>query len=80
MKNTKFNKRYFGIRIIVSPFVFMLLFITHNLFVLRRFWHFLKFGGEYVNFEENEKATIQDIYNELKKQSRLREMEKEDIL
>lgn len=67
--NTEFNKRYLGIRIVVSPFIFALLFISHNFFVLKRFYHFLKFGGEYVNFEQNEKATIQDIYNELKKQN-----------
>ena len=75
MKNTKFNKQRFGARIIVSPFIFAILFITHNLFVLRRFWHFLKFGGEYINFEENEKATIRDILIELKKQNELRKDE-----
>lgn len=69
MKNTKFNKRNIVLRLLVSPFVFALLFIAHNLFVIKRFYHFLKFGGEYINFEQNEKATIQDIYNELKKQN-----------
>ena len=66
---TKFNKKNFVLRVIVFPLIFSLLFITHTFFVIRRSWHFLNFGGEYINFEENEKATIQDIYNELKKQN-----------
>ena len=68
MKN-KFNKRNFLMRIVVSPLIFCILIIAHNFFMLKRFWHFLKFGGEYINFEQDEKATIQDIYNELKKQN-----------
>ena len=66
MKNTKFNKKNFPMRIIALPFVIGLLFITHNFFVLKRTYHFLKFGGEYVNFEQNERKTIQDIFNMLK--------------
>lgn len=69
MSNNKFNKHFFFIRILASPAVFMIIFLGHNFFVLKRFWHFLKYGGEYVNFEQNERATIQDIYNELKKQN-----------
>lgn len=69
MKNTKFNKEKFLTRILVSPFVFMLIFISHNLFIFKRFWHFLKYGGEYINFEENERGTIHKIYEELKKQN-----------
>lgn len=65
----KFNKHNFLLRIFVSPLIFCILFITHNLFVLRRFYHFLKFGGEYVNFEENERRTLMEIYNELKKKN-----------
>jgi len=80
MKNTKFNKQSFGMRLIVSPLIFAILFIAHNSFVIKRFWHFLKFGGEYINFEENERATISDILIELKKQNRLKEMEKEEVL
>ncbi len=69
MSNNKFNKHFFITRILVSPCVFIIIFLGHNLFVLKRFWHFLKFGGEYINFEQNERATIQDIFNELKKQN-----------
>ena len=66
MKNTTFNKRKFGLRLITFPFVFALIFISHNLFVLKRTYHFLKYGGEYINFEQNEKATIQGIFEMLK--------------
>jgi hypothetical protein len=66
MKNTKFNKRKFGLRLIAFPFVFALLFIAHTAFVLKRTYHFLKYGGEYINFEQNERATIQGIFEMLK--------------
>ncbi len=69
MEKTKFHSKNFGYRLIVSPFIFALIFIAHNLFVIKRFWHFLKFGGEYINFEEDESATIKDILAELKKQN-----------
>ena len=66
MKNTKFNKGKFGLRLIAFPFVFALLFIAHTAFVLKRTYHFLKYGGEFVSFGQNEKATIQDIFEMLK--------------
>jgi len=77
MKNTKFNKRNFIPRIIVSPFILAILLISHNLFVIKRFWHFLKFGGEYINFEQNERATIQDIYDQLKKQNEMKPLDEQ---
>lgn len=64
--NRKFNKRRFAYRLIVAPFVFALIFIAHNFFVLQRTYHFLKYGGEYLNFEENERETISGIFNMLK--------------
>lgn len=66
MKNTKFNKGKFGLRLIAFPFVFALLFIAHTAFVLKRTYYFLKYGGEFVNFEQNEKATVSDLFNMLK--------------
>jgi len=74
MKNTKFNKRRFLLRIIALPFVFGIIFISHNYFVLKRTYHYLKFGGEYVNFEENERANILGIYNMLKEIKKEREI------
>lgn len=65
-KNTKFNKRHFTIRIISLPFVFAIIFIAHNLFVLKRTWHYLRYGGEYVNYEENERENMAGIFEMLK--------------
>lgn len=62
----KFNKRNFIIRIISLPFVFAIMFIAHNFFVLKRTYHFMMFGGEYINFEENERENIQEIFKLLK--------------
>jgi ABC-type dipeptide/oligopeptide/nickel transport system ATPase component len=62
----KFNKRNFLIRIISLPFVFAIILIAHNLFVLKRTCHFIMFGGEYINFEENERENIQEIFKMLK--------------
>jgi ABC-type dipeptide/oligopeptide/nickel transport system ATPase component len=66
MRNTKFNKRRFIHRLIALPFVFAIIFIAHNIFVLKRTWHYLMYGGEYVNFEENECVNMLEIYNMLK--------------
>ena len=77
MKNTKFNKGKFGLRLIAFPFVFALLFIAHTAFVLKRTYHFLKYGGEFVSFRQNENATVSDLFNMLKeireKQNELKE-------
>ncbi len=62
----KFNIKKFALRLITCPFVFALIFISHNLFVLKRTYHFLKYGGEYINFEQDERATIQGIFEMLK--------------
>jgi len=75
MENKKFNKRNFIVRIIAFPFVFALIFIAHNIFVIKRTFHFLKYGGEYVNFEENEKPTILEIYKMLKEMKEERKKE-----
>lgn len=66
MKNLKFNKRHFFPRMLALPFVFALILIAHNLFVLKRTYHFLLYGGEYINFEENENQNVLEIYNMLK--------------
>lgn len=64
--NRKFHKKRFILRLILAPFVLALIFITHNFFVLQRTYHFLKYGGEYINFEENERETINGIFHMLK--------------
>lgn len=73
MKETKFNKHNFIPRIIASPFILGILIIAHNLFVLKRFYHFLKFGGEYINYDKPERKTIKDIYEMLQEIKKERE-------
>lgn len=54
-------------RFLSVPFVFALMLITHNLFVLHRIWSFILRGGEFINYDDkNEPATILEIYKELK--------------
>jgi hypothetical protein len=56
-------------RFLSVPFVFGLLLVTHNLFVLRRTYHFILRGGEFINYDnENDNKSIQNIFEELKKQ------------
>lgn len=66
MRNKKFNKRRIVYRLIALPFVFALIFIAHNLSVLKRTYHFIMYGGEYVNFEENERESMLGIFEMLK--------------
>ena len=54
--------------ILSTPFVFGLLLLTHNFHVIRRTFLFLRYGGEWINYENNEKKTIYDIYQILKKE------------
>lgn len=79
MKNTKFNKRHFATRLVVFPFVFALLFVSHNFFVIKRTWHFLLYGGEYVNFEENERDSMLGIFQMLK-EIRDNQLKKDEII
>lgn len=53
-------------RFIALPFVFAIILLAHMAFVLHRTWHFLLYGGEYVNFERPERETIAGIFEMLK--------------
>ena len=66
--NTKFNKSNLFARIIASPFVFCLIIIAHVIKAVVIFTKYLKYGGELITFMENERPTINDIYQELKNQ------------
>lgn len=57
------------LRILVSPFVFALIFIKYNLHAILHLIIFLKNGGEWVSYSsKKEGQTIQDIYLEIKSQ------------
>ncbi len=54
------------IRIISSPFILGLVLITHISFAFKRTFDFIRYGGEFSNYDKNERATIQDVYEKLK--------------
>jgi len=57
------------IRLIVSPFILGLLIIAYTVGCLKRWIGFIKFGGEWINYEKGDPKTIQDIFKILKEQS-----------
>lgn len=54
------------IRIIASPFVFSICFIGSTCVAFNRTYLFIKYGGEWINYEKDETKTIKDIYQKLK--------------
>jgi len=54
-------------RFLSAPFILCLLIITHNIFVIQRWFSFLLRGGEYINYDDkDERVSILEIYKELK--------------
>jgi len=56
------NKRHLFLRVLVSPFVLCLILIGFNYTGLRRFILFMRYGGEFVAFEKNDRATLDKLY------------------
>ena len=54
------------LRLVSVPIVFLLVFIAHTFHAFKRTWLFIKYGGEFANYERNDDVTMQDIYKELK--------------
>ena len=53
-------------RIIFAPFIYGILFITHNWFAIKRTIQFIRYGGEVNLYDKDDKKTIQDLYELLK--------------
>lgn len=53
------------LRLLATPFVFGLILITHLYYVFHRTYWFIRYGGEYIGYEPNDRATIKDLYLEL---------------
>jgi quinol-cytochrome oxidoreductase complex cytochrome b subunit len=64
MKN--FNKRRFALRIVALPFVLGIMAVSHIFCLLRQTRNFLLYGGEYINFEQNERESMLKIFEMLK--------------
>lgn len=50
------------LRIIVSPFILGILLVTYNYTVFKRVILFLRYGGEWINYNKDDNKTIQDLY------------------
>lgn len=57
---------YFIIRILGFPFVVGLVLVKVNCSAIIDCFSFLLYGGEYVKYDSETKATMADIYQELK--------------
>ena len=60
------NKHKIILRLLVSPIILLLLIITYLFSAIKRWVLFLRWGGEWINYDKNDRATIDDIYQELK--------------
>jgi hypothetical protein len=58
------------LRIIASPFVFCLFIIIHAWIPIKGTFLFLRYGGEFMAYLKDDKATIAKIYEELKSQTK----------
>ena len=56
------------LRLISYPFLLALIIIKYNAYALIHSILFLCYGGEWITYAEKDKITIQDIFDELKKQ------------
>lgn len=56
------------LRLLGSPFVLCIILIMYNYHAIRHFILFIKHGGELIIYKQDDRNTIEDIYNEIKKQ------------
>lgn len=54
------------LRIIATPFVFILYAIIHVHITIKGTFLFLRYGGEWLTYMRDDKASISKIYTELK--------------
>lgn len=59
-----------ALRIIAYPFILGLILIKYNFHAIINSICFLFYGGEWVTYAKDDKVTMQDIYNELKKSNK----------
>lgn len=59
------------IRILVSPFIFGLLFVSAMVFIIKNFKLFILYGGEWTSYQKNDITTIHEIYLKLKENAKV---------
>ena len=65
----KMNTKFLLLRLIVSPIIFALILVGHTYSAVKRFYLFMRWGGEFITFENNERPTIEKIYQKLKEET-----------
>ena len=64
-------KCYLLKRLIVSPFIYCIILISYIWAAIispfHRTWLFILHGGEWINYKPQDRHTIQDIYEEVKR-------------
>lgn len=58
------------LRIIIFPFVLIIILIKYNYHAFRNVYLFLLHGGEWITYARDEQATILEIFKELKELKR----------
>ena len=57
------------VRFLLSPVVLVLVSVAFLVIAVKKTIEFVRFGGEFVIYQSQERKTIMDIYNLLKKQN-----------
>lgn len=65
------NKRKILLRLLVSPFILGLLMVTYSYGCIKQWFKFIRYGGEWINYEKDEYKTIKDVYELIKKDNPL---------
>ena len=60
------KKKRLLLRLLASPFILGMLIIVYIYYSIRRWLDFMKYGGEFINYEKEDQKTIQQIYEQLK--------------
>lgn len=53
------------LRILVSPIILALLIVTYLFHAIRRWVFFLRYGGEWINYDKDDHVTIEMCYRSL---------------
>lgn len=62
------NKKRLLPRLIVSPIILAFLIVAFLYKAINLWCRFMWYGGEWITLDKDDKVTMSDIYNELKKQ------------
>lgn len=60
------NRKKIIPRLLVSPFVLGLIIMSYIISAIVRWFHFIRYGGEWINYDKNERKHIQDVYSIVK--------------